>query len=87
MGLPLVRRLALPFPVLVDAGRDTYRRYGLGKAAFVIQKSATFVIDRDGVVRHATAGFDPTTAMDLGAVLETLASLATPTPPGGGTPA
>ncbi len=44
--------LHLPFPVLADPERSVYHRYGLEKALFVIQRTASIIIDRDGVIRY-----------------------------------
>lgn len=74
LGTPLIRAMKLPVPVLVDADRAVYRAYGLEKR-FLIQQSATVIIDRDGVVRYARAAFNPSASFDLPetlAVIETL---------------
>jgi peroxiredoxin len=44
--------LHLPFPVLSDSERSVYHRYGLEKAMIFIQRTASVVIDRDGVIRY-----------------------------------
>lgn len=72
--------LRLPFPVLADPERSAYAAFGLEKVAYIIQRSATFVVDRDGVVRHARHSANPHASMrrdELLAALETL-------PPAGG---
>jgi peroxiredoxin len=76
LGTPLVRRLRLPFPVLVDADRAVYRTYGLLRALWLVQKSATFVIDRSGIVRHARASFNPQESLSLRDIFATLRTLA-----------
>jgi peroxiredoxin len=50
----LSARLKLPFPVLVDPDpeRATYRRYGLDKVWIALQRSGTFLIDKQGIVRY-----------------------------------
>ena len=50
----LAARLKLPFPVLVDPDPDraVYRRYGLDKVLIVLQRSGTFLIDKQGIVRY-----------------------------------
>jgi peroxiredoxin len=52
-SLALAAQLALPFPLLCDPSRDTVRAYGLFNAAEKggIAYPATFVLDRDRVVR------------------------------------
>ncbi len=48
----LSRRLKLPFPVLVDPDpeRAVYRRYGLDKVWIALQRSGTFLIDKQGIM-------------------------------------
>src|SRR5947209_16578228 len=50
----LSARLKLPFPVLVDPDPDrpVYRRYGLDKVLIALQRSGTFLIDKQGIVRY-----------------------------------
>jgi peroxiredoxin len=44
--------LHAPFPVLADPDREVYRRFGLEKAMLVIQRTASVIIDRHGIVRY-----------------------------------
>ena len=44
--------LHLPFPVLADPERGIYHLYGLERAIFSIQRTATVVIDRRGIIRY-----------------------------------
>ncbi|MEP7384418.1 MAG: redoxin domain-containing protein [Gemmatimonadota bacterium] len=67
--------MALPLPVLVDRTRATYRDYGLVRAVHVLQESATFLVDREGIVRHATRSLNPNASMDWGRLLGDLRSL------------
>lgn len=46
-------RHALPFRLLSDPGGAVRARYGVSKTLGLIPGRATFVIDRDGIVRHA----------------------------------
>jgi peroxiredoxin len=50
----LAARHKLPFPVLVDPDPDraVYRRYGLDKVLIALQRSGTFLIDKQGIVRY-----------------------------------
>lgn len=56
-------RFKLPFPVLADADRGVYRLYGLEKALNMMQRSGSFLIDIDGVVRYANRSTLPTGAL------------------------
>jgi peroxiredoxin len=68
------QKMGVPFPVLADPGRHTYRKYDLTKAFWVIQKSGTFVIDRDGVVRYVHRATNPQKSLDKKALLRHLAT-------------
>jgi peroxiredoxin len=54
----------LPFPVLADKDRSVYARYGLDKILFLVQRSATFLIDKEGVVRYVRRASSPSAALD-----------------------
>ncbi|HEX4935336.1 MAG TPA: redoxin domain-containing protein [Gemmatimonadaceae bacterium] len=75
IGTGLVRSLGLPYPVLVDRERTTYAAYGLSKALLILQESATFLVDREGVVRHATRALNPRESMDWDRLLHDLRAL------------
>jgi len=44
--------LKLPFPVLSDPQRDVYHLYELEKYFFLMQRTASIVIDHDGRVKY-----------------------------------
>jgi thioredoxin-dependent peroxiredoxin len=44
--------LHTPFPVLADPDREVYEKFGLEKAMFVIQRTASVIVDRHGIVRY-----------------------------------
>ncbi len=52
--------LKLPFPVLADPDRRVYHRYGLDKV-FLVQRTASVVIDRQGIVRYLHSALNPFT--------------------------
>lgn len=74
MGTPLIRAMKLPIPVLVDSDRAVYRAYGLEKR-FMVQQSATVIIDRDGVVRYTLAAFNPFASFDFPEILAVVEKL------------
>ncbi len=41
-----------PFPILSDPEREVYRIYELEKFFLLIQRTASLVIDQDGIVRY-----------------------------------
>jgi peroxiredoxin len=47
-----VKALNLPFPVLSDPDRAVYGIYELEKYFLLIQRTASLVIDHDGIVRY-----------------------------------
>lgn len=81
MGTGVVRAMSLPIPVLVDRERASYRAYGLVRALHLLQESATFLVDRDGIVRHATRSLNPHASMDWEALLADLRALPGPALP------
>jgi len=68
----LAATLRVPFPVLADADREVYRRYGLGKVVGVWQRSGTVIVDKDGRVIYLHLNTIPT-ELDEAAVLKALA--------------
>ena len=68
----------LPFPLLSDFNKEVIRDYGVFNENMIglkgIAKRATFVIDKDGIVRHAEILEDARNEPDYDAVFKTLAS-------------
>src|SRR6266566_3485847 len=58
--------LQLPSPVLVepDPERAVYRRYGLDKVLIALQRSGTFLIDKQGIVRYIHQVTNPQASVD-----------------------
>lgn len=53
--------LDTPFPVLADPKREVYSQFGLEKALLVIQRTASVVVDRRGVIRYIKRVTNPLT--------------------------
>jgi peroxiredoxin len=68
----LAATLQVHFPLLADADRAVYRRYGLEKVLGVWQRNGTVIVDRDGRVTYLHLTTIPT-ALDEAAVLKALA--------------
>jgi len=51
--------LHLPYPVLADPERNTYRHYGLEKTLIFIQRTASVVLDRNGIIRYMKSATNP----------------------------
>jgi peroxiredoxin len=58
------RLLRAPFPVLVDPHRHVYASYGFERIIYLIQRSGTVLIDRDGIVRYVRGSANPRGALD-----------------------
>jgi peroxiredoxin len=59
-----VEILHLPFPVLADPERNIYHLYGLEKVLFTIQRTASVVIDRQGIIRYWRTATNPMTWLE-----------------------
>jgi len=70
----------LTFPLLSDFNKDVIRAYGVFNEDMIglkgIAKRSTFVIDKDGTVRHREVLDDARNEPDYQKVFDTLASLA-----------
>jgi peroxiredoxin len=53
--------LHLPFSVLADPERAVYQRYGLEKVFLVVQRTASVIVDREGMIRYLKAAINPMT--------------------------
>jgi peroxiredoxin Q/BCP len=47
-----IAKRALPFPLLADTEKTVIDTYGVRGFGPILVKRSTFVIDRDGIVRH-----------------------------------
>lgn len=54
-------QLKIPFPVLADPERAVYRAFDLDKVAFVIQRTASVIVDHEGVIRYIKRASNPMT--------------------------
>ncbi len=61
--LDLARRYAellnLPFPVLSDPERALYHRFELQKNFIGLQRTASIIVDQDGVIRYLKRSTNP----------------------------
>ena len=51
--------LKAPFPVLADPDRAIYHSYDLERAFIVIQRTASVVVDRNGVIQYIKRATNP----------------------------
>ena len=51
--------LKTPVPVLADPDRAVYHRFDLERALLVIQRTASVVVDQDGVIRYIQRATNP----------------------------
>jgi peroxiredoxin len=56
--------LHLPFPVLADPERQVYHLFGLQKAFIVLQRTASIIVDKDGVIRYMRTATNPMTWLE-----------------------
>ncbi|GHO80631.1 peroxiredoxin [Ktedonobacter sp. SOSP1-85] len=66
------RKLRLRIPVLADAQRSVYHQYGLRKgmlAVLYVQRSATVLIDKTGIVRYIEHSTNPNASFNPGELL------------------
>jgi peroxiredoxin len=53
--------LKTPFPVLADPERDIYHRYELDKNFIGIQRTASVIVDQNGLIRYLKRSANPMT--------------------------
>jgi peroxiredoxin len=53
--------LKTPFPVLADPERTVYQRYELVKVFIGIQRTASIIINQNGVIRYLKRSINPMT--------------------------
>jgi peroxiredoxin len=73
----LTQMLKPPFPVLIDGDRSVYHKYDLDKVLF-IQRSGTFLIDKDGVVRYIHQVTNPGSSLNKKELLAEIGKLSQP---------
>ena len=54
-----------PGPVLADPRRQVFRSFGFGRPLFLIQRSGTAVVDREGRLAYVHRSTSPRRALDL----------------------
>jgi peroxiredoxin len=72
----------LPFLVLADKDRSVYSLYGLERAILVWQRSASFLVDKQGIVRYVRRAMSPSASLDHAELMREVDRLHT----GDGTP-
>jgi peroxiredoxin len=51
--------LKTPFPVLADPERVIYHRFNLGKIFIGIQRTASIIVDQNGLIRYLKRSVNP----------------------------
>jgi len=64
--------------VLVDPDRAIYRHYGLDKVLLAFQRSGTFLIDKQGIVRYIHQVTNPQASVDENELMQEVKKLQTP---------
>lgn len=62
-------------PVLDDAEGTVYERYNLDKALLFVQRSATFLVDKEGIVRYVQRAVNPQASLDEEELLDAVERL------------
>lgn len=62
----------LPFAVAADLEREVYNRYGLHKAAGIIQRSGSILVDKAGRVGYVQRAILPTGSLSKSEVVEVI---------------
>ena len=62
--------LKAPFPVLADPDREVYHRYELDKIFIGIQRTASIIMDQNGVIRYLKRSINPMTWLQESKELE-----------------
>ena len=70
----LAAQLHVPFPVLADADRGVYHRYGLEKV-LSLQRSGIIVVDRQGRVSYSHPTTIPIAGLDRAALMSALENI------------
>ena len=60
-AIQYAEQLKVPFPVLADPERAVYHAFALDKVAFVIQRTASVIVDQEGVIRYVKRATNPMT--------------------------
>lgn len=53
--------LQVPFPILADPTEAVYHRFGLHKTLLLIQRTASVIVDRQGIIRYLKRATNPMT--------------------------
>ena len=72
----LARMYQHPFPVLADPDRSVYRSYDLDKVVWIIQRSATVLVDKQGIFRYVHRVANPEDSLDIDALMKAVNDLA-----------
>jgi peroxiredoxin len=63
-AISYIEALHLPFPVLADRDRHVYHQYGLGRALGFVQRTASILVDRTGIIRYLRSATNPYTWLE-----------------------
>ncbi len=53
--------LKIPFPILADPEREVYHRFEMTKNFIGLQRTASIVIDENGIIRYLKRVYNPMT--------------------------
>jgi len=56
-----VEQLKVPFPILADPQRGVYQLFGLDKNFIGLQRTASIILDQNGVIQYVKRVYSPMT--------------------------
>jgi peroxiredoxin len=71
----IARRFKLPFPVLADPDRAVYLSYGLDKAMWLIQRSASLLVNKQGIVTYFHKVTNPNDSVNKDELMQAITRL------------
>jgi peroxiredoxin Q/BCP len=74
----LSKLLNLPYLVLADTNRSVYERYALDKVLIAIQRSGTFLVDQQGIVRYIHQVTNPNASLNKSELIDAIEGLQNP---------
>jgi peroxiredoxin len=77
----LSKMFKFPFPLLADPDRSVYHHYGLDKVLFAVQRSGSFLIDDQGIVRYIHRATNPQASASEAELMQEVEKLQTPPEP------
>ena len=69
----VARMFELPFPILADPDRKIYDFYGLEKVLWMVQRSATVLVNKERIVQYIHRSIKPHDSLNIAELMEQVA--------------